>query len=75
MPLVTRWLLVDSRGSRNDRRDGGLADPDRADLGDSTTVMAVPLPASARDSMLAASQPAVPPPTIATCRMFVRRRG
>ena len=40
--------------------------------GDSITVMAVPVPGSARASMLAAIQPAVPPPTIAMrliCRL------
>jgi len=33
--------------------------------GDSISVMAVPVPGSERASMLAATQPAVPPPTIA----------
>ncbi len=33
--------------------------------GDSTTVMRVRVPGRARDNMLAASQPAVPPPTMA----------
>jgi hypothetical protein len=37
--------------------------------GDSMTVMTVRVPGRARARMLAASQPAVPPPTIAILRM------
>ena len=49
--------------------------------GDSITVMRVPVPGRARDNMLAASQPAVPPPTMAMlpirfsgCLLGVRHR-
>src|SRR5580704_3073931 len=42
--------------------------------GDSITVMTVPVPGRARDNMLAASHPAVPPPTMAMLRIRLSGR-
>ena len=49
----------------DDGRDGGLAHAHRADVRRLDHRDHVPVPGSARARMLAAIQPAVPPPTIA----------
>jgi hypothetical protein len=53
---------------RNKSRIGGMVaspTPTVPISGDSTTLMAHPVPGMARAKMLAAIQPAVPPPTMA----------